>query len=49
MVDLQNVYAVIDMEMTGADPQTGLIIEMAVGVVHTGHTLMTHRILVKTL
>ena len=47
MVDLQDGYAVIDLEMAGADPHTGLIIEMAVGVSHPGQNLITDRVLVK--
>ena len=47
MFDLQNGYAVIDLEMAGADPQTGLIIEMAVGVSQPGQNLVTERVLVK--
>ena len=47
MVDLQNGYAVIDLEMVGEDPRTGLIIEMAVGVLLPGHSLVTDRVLVK--
>ena len=47
MVDFQDGYAVIDLEMAGADPSTGLIIEMAVGVVRPGHPLVTDRVLVK--
>ena len=37
----------IDLEMAGADPHTGLIIEMAVGVSHPGQNLITDRVLVK--
>ncbi len=40
-------YAVIDLEMTGANPHTGLIIEMAVGVSLPGQILVTDRVLVK--
>ena len=47
MVDLQHGYAVIDLEMAGADPGTGLIIEMAVGVAMPGQKLETGRVLVK--
>ncbi len=47
MVDFQDGYAVIDLEMAGADPSTGLIIEMAVGVWRPGHPLVTDRVLVK--
>ena len=47
LVDLQNGYAVIDLEMTGQDPSTDLIIEMAVGVSIPGKSLVTDRVLVK--
>ena len=47
LVDLQNGYAVIDLEMAGEDPRTGLIIEMAVGVLRPGQNLVTDRVLVK--
>ena len=47
MVDLDSGYAVIDLEMAGADPQTGLIIEIAVGVFRPGQKLVTDRVLVK--
>ncbi len=40
-------YAVIDLEMTGANPHTGLIIETAVGVSLPGQILVTDRVLVK--
>ena len=46
MSELRNGYAVIDLEMAGADPQTGLIIEMAVGVFRPGQKLVTDRVLV---
>ncbi len=47
MFELHNGYAVIDLEMAGADPHTGLIIEMAVGVFRPGQKLVTDRVLVK--
>lgn len=46
-VDVRDGYAVIDMEMTGSNPHTGLIIEMAVGVSLPGRNLVTDRVLVK--
>ena len=47
MINLQDGYVVIDLEMAGPDPCTGLIIEMAVGVLRPGHSLVTDRVLVK--
>ena len=46
-VDVRDGYAVIDMEMTGPNPLTGLIIEMAIGVSLPGRNLVTDRVLVK--
>ena len=45
MADLTNGYAVIDLEMTGQHPGTGLIIEAAVGISRPGHDLETRRVL----
>ena len=47
MLDLRNGYAVVDLEMTGGNYRTGLIIEMAVGVSVPGQNLITDRVLVK--
>ena len=47
MVDLTDGYAVIDLEMTGQEPQTGLIIEAAVGISRPGQKLETDRVLVR--
>lgn len=47
MADLTNGYAVIDLEMTGQDPRTGLIIEAAVGIIRPGQDLVTDRVLVR--
>lgn len=46
-MDVREGYAVIDLEMTGANPITGLIIEMAVGVSLPGRNLVNDRVLVK--
>ena len=44
---LQDGYAVIDLEMTGASYRNGLIIEIAVGISLPGQSLVTDRVLVK--
>lgn len=44
---MRDGYAVIDLEMTGANPLSGLIIEMAVGISLPGQNLVTDRVLVK--
>ncbi len=46
-IELNSGYAVIDLEMTGADYRTCLIIEIAVGVVRPGQDIRTDRVLVK--
>ena len=46
-MDLAKGYAVVDLEMTGPNHFTGLIIEIAVGVCLPGRDLMTDRVLVK--
>lgn len=47
IMEIQNGYAVIDLEMTGPDCQSGLIIEIAVGISLPGRKLSTDRVLVK--
>ena len=47
MTNLQGGYAVIDLEMAGANYRTGSIIEMAVGVLLPGRDLAMDRVLVK--
>ena len=44
---MQSGYAVVDLEMTGADHLRGLIIEIAVGISGSGRKLITDRVLVK--
>ena len=46
LMDLQNGYAVVDLEMTGADYRSGLIIEIAVGLSSPGQNLVVDRVLV---
>ena len=46
-MNLQNGYAVVDLEMTGADYRNGLIIEIAVGLQSPGQNLVVDRVLVK--
>lgn len=47
MVDLNNGYAVVDLEMTGIDYRRDLVIEIAVGVLLSNRKLVTDRVLVK--
>ena len=46
-IDWRDGYAVVDLEMTGPDPLSDLIIEIAVGILLPGKQLVTHRVLVK--
>ena len=47
MFGLRDGYAVVDLEMTGSNPRSGLIIEIAVGISLPGQSLVTDRVLVK--
>ena len=46
-MDLHYGYAVVDLEMTGANYRRGLIIEIAVGISKPYQNLITDRVLVK--
>ena len=46
-MDLDNGYAVVDLEMTGEDHLDGLIIEIAAGICLPGRDLISDRVLVK--
>lgn len=46
-MELRNGYAVVDLEMTGTGHQTGLIIEIAVGLSLPGRDFATDRVLVR--
>ena len=46
-IDWRDGYAVVDLEMTGTNPLSDLIIEIAAGVLLPGQPLVTDRVLVK--
>ena len=46
-MNLQEGYAVVDLEMTGGDCWNDLIIEIAVGIARPGLSLQSDRVLVK--
>ncbi len=46
-MDLAKGYAVVDLEMTGGDCWTDLIIEIAVGIARPGQNFQSDRVLVK--
>ena len=46
-MNLQNGYAVVDLEMTGGDCWNDLIIEIAVAIARPGWSLQSDRVLVK--